>query len=56
MIEPKCVLWKRLGADQVHKKIKGFTLAQELEFWHKQTEELKLSQQQARKLSSGKTV
>jgi len=46
--EPKCVVWKRQGAEHVQKQIEGFTLAAELEFWCKQTKDLKIIQQKAR--------
>ncbi len=46
--EPKCVMWKRLGAEQVQKQIEGLSFADELEFWRKQTEALKARQQRSR--------
>jgi len=49
--EPKCVTWKRTGAEKVRAKISGLTKTQELDFWHKQTEKLKKSQQEAKKAS-----
>lgn len=46
--EPKCILWKRLGAEKVMLKIQGLNTSQELEFWRKQTEKLKAAQQDIR--------
>jgi len=46
--EPKCMLWKRLGAEIVQEKIQGLSLSEELEFWRKQTEKLKATQQIAK--------
>jgi hypothetical protein len=49
IVEPKCVLWKRSGAEKIQKQIKGLTISEELEFWRKETEKLKATQQEARK-------
>ena len=46
--EPKCVTWKRLGAKKVMSQISGFTQVQELDFWRKQTDKLKKSQQKTK--------
>ena len=46
--EPKCVVWKRQGAEHVQRQIEGLTFAAELEFWCKQTKDLKIIQQKAR--------
>ncbi len=48
MTEPKCVLWKRLGAEKIQEQIKGMSLSEELEFWRKQTEKFKLAEQIAK--------
>lgn len=45
--EPKCVLWKRLGAKKVAEQLANFTEAEELEFWQKETEKLKANQSKA---------
>ncbi len=47
--EPKCVQWKRRGAEQVAAQLSGLSPEQELKFWKKQTERLKLLQTEARK-------
>lgn len=47
--EPKCVVWKRQGAEKIQKQTEGLTLAAELEFWRNQTKNLKIMQQKARK-------
>jgi len=49
IVEPMCVQWKRLGAAQIRKKLEGFTCAEELEYWRVRTEELRITQQEARK-------
>ena len=46
--EPKCVIWKRLGANKIMLQISGFTQVQELDFWRKQTDKLKKSQQKTK--------
>ena len=48
IFEPKCVLWKRLGAEKVQRKIEGLTVSEELEFWQNQTDILRAAQQKAR--------
>jgi len=47
--EPKCVQWKRRGAEQVAAQLSGLSPEQELKFWKKQTERLSLLQAEARK-------
>ena len=47
--EPKCVQWKRQGAEQIIKQLSGLRAEQELVFWQEQTEQLKLLQTEARK-------
>lgn len=39
-----CVRMKRLGAEQVMKRLEGKTLQEQLEYWQKGTEELKRHQ------------
>jgi hypothetical protein len=48
MTEPKCVLWKRQGAEKIQQQIAGLAVSEELEFWRKHTEKLKAAQQKAR--------
>ena len=47
--EPKCVQWKRRGAERVAAQISGLSPEQELKFWQEQTKRLKLLQTEARK-------
>ena len=47
--EPKCVQWKRRGAERVAAQISGLSPEQELKFWQEQTKRLKLLQAEARK-------
>lgn len=47
--EPKCVQWKRRGAEQVAAQLSGLNPEQELKFWKKRTERLSLLQAEARK-------
>ena len=47
--EPKCVQWKRRGAERVAAQISGLSVEQELKFWQEQTKRLKLLQAEARK-------
>ena len=56
IFEPKCVLWKRLGAEIIHKQIKGLSVAEELEFWREQTEKLEAAQQKNKKKLSNKNI
>jgi hypothetical protein len=42
--EPKCVYWKRKGAEAVAHQIAGLTDQQELKFWQEQTQRLRLLQ------------
>ena len=48
--EPKCVQWKRQGAEWITKQLSGLQAEQELLFWQKQTEQLKLLQAEAKQL------
>ncbi len=47
--EPKCVQWKRRGAEKVLAQISGLSSEQELKFWQEQTKRLRLLQAEARK-------
>jgi hypothetical protein len=46
--EPKCVQWKRRGAERVARQISGLSPEQELTFWQEQTKRLKLLQAEVR--------
>lgn len=46
--EPVCVQWKRRGAACVSEQLSGLRAEQELVFWQKQTEQLKLLQAEAK--------
>jgi hypothetical protein len=39
--EPKCVQWKRRGADEVAAKTAGLSRDEELRFWQQQTRRLR---------------
>lgn len=43
-----CVQMKRQGAEQVMKQLEGKTVAEQIEYWQKGTEELKKRQQDLR--------
>jgi hypothetical protein len=47
--EPKCVQWKRRGAEKVAAQISRLSPEQELKFWQEQTKQLKALQAEARK-------
>ena len=47
--EPKCIQWKRQGAEKVASQIANMSREQELEFWRKKTEQLRALQIQQRK-------
>ena len=47
--EPKCVQWKRRGAERVAALLSGLSLDEELKFWQEQTKELELLQAKERK-------
>lgn len=47
--EPKCVQWKRRGAEHVATQLSDLNPEQELEFWKEQTKQLKLLQAEAHK-------
>ena len=42
--EPKCIQWKRRGAELVVRQLSGLTAEQELIFWQEHTKQLKLLQ------------
>jgi hypothetical protein len=43
--EPKCVRWKRLGAEEVAVRTAGLSRDEELRFWQQQTQRLKRLQE-----------
>jgi hypothetical protein len=47
--EPKCIQWKRRGAEQVAARLSGLSAEEELKYWQEQTEQLKLLQAEVRK-------
>ena len=47
--EPKCVQWKRRGAEQVGAQLSGLSPEQELKYWQEQTKQLKRLQAEMRK-------
>lgn len=47
--EPKCLRWKRSGAERVAALLSGLSLEQELKFWQEQTKEIELLQAKERK-------
>ena len=49
--EPKCVYWKRKGAEAVASQIAGLNDQQELKFWQEQTQRLRLLQAEMRQQS-----
>ncbi len=46
--EPKCIQWKRQGAERVAAQTANMSREQELEFWRKKTEQLRARQVQQR--------
>jgi len=46
--EPKCIQWKRQGAERVAAQTANMSREQELEFWRKKTEQLRARQAQQR--------
>jgi len=44
-----CVEMKHRGAEQIRKEIESMTLEQELEYWRRQTEELRREQEAVKK-------
>ena len=48
-LEPKCVQWKRRGAEHVAAQISGLNPEQELKYWQEQTKQLKQLQAEVRK-------
>ena len=51
-----CVEMKRRGAELVRQRIAGMTPEQELEFWRKQTDELRKRQQVLQRGPGGSTT
>ncbi len=49
--EPKCVQWKRQGAERLAEQLVGLSAEQELAFWQAQTTRLKFLQSEAKKHS-----
>jgi len=43
--EPKCIQWKRQGAERVAALTANMSREQEIEFWRKKTEEMRARQQ-----------
>ena len=46
--EPKCIQWKRQGAERVTAQTANMSREQELEFWRQKTEQLRARQVQQR--------
>jgi hypothetical protein len=46
--EPKCIQWKRQGAERVAAQTANMSREQELEFWRQKTEQLRARQAQQR--------
>ena len=42
--EPEFMTWKRRGAERVRRLVEGMSREEELEFWHKRTEEMRRRQ------------
>ena len=47
--EPKCVQWKRRGAEKMAAQLSGLSPKQELKYWQEATKRLKELQAEARK-------
>ncbi len=47
--EPKCIQWKRQGAEKVAALTANMSRDQELEFWRKKTEQLRVRQASRKK-------
>ncbi len=47
-----CVQMKRRGAESVHKQLEGKSFEQQLEYWQKETDQLKEFQKQAKEKNS----
>ena len=56
--EPKCIQWKRRGAEKIAELTANMSREQELEFWHKKTEQLRVRQEEFREqmLNSNKSL
>ena len=39
--EPGFMTWKRRGAERVRRLVEGMSREEELEFWHKRTEDMR---------------
>ncbi len=50
-----CVAMKRAGAAKVHRQTKGMSMRQQIAFWRRETEAMRL-EQQAAKRKAGKAV
>ncbi len=53
--EPKCIQWKRQGAEMVAAQTANMSREQEIDFWRKKTERLRarqVQQRQAERLAS----
>jgi len=48
--EPKCIRWKRKGAERVASLTADMSHEQELEFWNKKTEALRVRQNRQKKV------
>jgi len=48
--EPKCIQWKRQGAERIAVQTANMSREQELEFWRKKTEQLRVRQVQQQQL------
>ena len=48
--EPKCIQWKRQGAERVAAQTANMSREQELEFWRQKTEQLRARQIQRRQM------
>jgi hypothetical protein len=46
--EPKCIQWKRQGAERVAAQTANMSREQQLEFWRQKTEQLRVRQVQQR--------
>ncbi len=51
--EPKCIRWKRKGAERIAELTAHMSREQELEFWHKKTQELRKRQNKQQQKTHG---
>lgn len=42
--EPEFMTWKRHGAERVRRLVEGMSREEQLEFWHKRTEDMRARQ------------